>query len=147
MKVYLKQIEGLSLAARGESNHWVVMDGARQFGGSKAASSPMELVLMALAGCTSMDVLSILQKMRQSLSDYRVVVKAERAEEHPKVYTRIHIDYYFWGDQVEEKNVQRAIELSQTKYCSVSIMLKKTAELTYAYHINEPIPEDDLPQP
>lgn len=141
MRVYLKQLRGITTVAKSDSNHWVAMDGSEEFGGSRAASSPMELLLIALAGCTSADVISILNKMRVEYNHYEVIISAERAQKHPRVYTRIHIDYYVFGDQIKEESVQRAIELSQNKYCSISAMLKPSVDLSYSYHINEPIPE------
>jgi len=144
MKVYLKQVQGITMTAKADSNHWVVMDGSDKFGGSKAAPAPMEMLLMGLAGCTGMDVISILDKMRVKLNQFVITVEAERASEHPKVFTRIHLTYYFWGEDVPEDKVKRAIELSQTKYCSASVMMKKTAELTYTYRINEEVPEEEI---
>ncbi|HHM24355.1 MAG TPA: OsmC family peroxiredoxin [Bacteroidetes bacterium] len=144
MKVFLKQVQGITMTAKADSNHWVMMDGSDKFGGSKAASAPMEMMLMGLAGCTGMDVISILDKMRVKLDQFVITVDADRAPEHPKVFTRIHLKYYFWGDDVPEDKVKRAIELSQTKYCSASVMMKKTADLTYSYHINEEVPEEEI---
>ena len=142
MKVYLKQINGITTVGKANSNHWIVMDGGEQFGGSKAASTPMELLLMSLAGCTSADVISIIDKMRLNYNKYEVLVSAERAEEHPKVYTKIHIDYYIFGEDIKEESFKRAIELSQEKYCSISAMLNKAVDITYAYHINKKIPKE-----
>jgi putative redox protein len=142
MKVYLKQLKGITTVAKATSNHWVVMDGGEQFGGSKAATSPMELLLMSLAGCTSADVISIIDKMRLGYTKFEAIVTAERAEEHPKVYTKIHIDYYIFGENIKEESFKRAIELSQDKYCSISAMLNKTVAMTYAYHINKEIPKE-----
>ena len=98
---------------------------------------PMDLLLIGLAGCTSMDVISILQKKRQSFTDLQVKVTAERAEEHPKVYTQIHLEYIVQGKGVDPKAVERAIELSQTKYCPASAMLEKAAQITTSYRIVE----------
>ena len=98
---------------------------------------PMELLLIGLAGCTSMDVISILQKKRQPFTGLQVKVSAERAEEHPKVYTQIHLEYVVTGNDVDPKAVERAIELSETKYCSAVAMLEKTAQITTSYQIVE----------
>ncbi|MEO0234079.1 MAG: OsmC family protein [candidate division WOR-3 bacterium] len=97
--------------------------------------SPMELVLVSLAGCTGMDVISILKKMRQNVKNFKLTVSGERADEHPKVYTKINIQYFFEGENLEKDKVERAIELSFNKYCSVSAMLKKSCDVSYTYEI------------
>ena len=134
---YLKQIKGITFAAKSDSNHWVTMDGSPEFGGSNAGSSPKELVLMGLAGCTSSDVINILNKKRVNLSDYEVNIKAEVSDEHPKVFTSINLEYVFYGKNINEKDVERAIELSQTKYCAVTQMLIKSVNITHTYKIIE----------
>ncbi len=137
MGVYLKQIKGISLAAKGDSNHWVVMDGSEDFGGHSAGTRPMEMVLLSLAGCTGADVVSILKKRRADLRDFEMTVEAERADKHPKVYTKIHLHYIFHGKNLNPKDLEMAINLSQNKYCSVTAMLSKTAEITHDYEIVE----------
>jgi putative redox protein len=134
---YLKQIKGITFAAKSDSNHWVTVDGSPEFGGSNAGSSPKELVLMGLAGCTSSDVINILNKKRVNLSDYEVNIKAEVSDEHPKVFTSINLEYVFYGKNINEKDVERAIELSQTKYCAVTQMLIKSVNITHTYKIIE----------
>jgi len=136
-KVYLKQIKGLSLAARGESKHWVTMDGPEHLGGSDAAVRPKELLLMSLAGCTGSDVVSILQKKRVNLTDFEINITAQQTEEHPKVFTDIDLEYVFYGKDLKEKDVERAIELSTNTYCGVSAMLKKAINIKHTYHIVE----------
>lgn len=111
----------------------VLADEKRSEGGPR----PMELLLIGLAGCTGMDVVSILQKKRQSFTGLQVQVTAERAEEHPRVYTQIHLEYVVTGEGVDPKAVERAIELSDTKYCSASAMLRQAAEITTSYRIVE----------
>ncbi|MCD6167080.1 OsmC family protein [bacterium] len=138
MEIFLKQIQGISFAAKGDSNHWVVIDGNKRYGGSEAGTSPMELILIGLASCTGADVVSILSKRRVKLQDFAMRVRADRAEEHPKVFTKIHIEYYFYGE-VKQNDVEMAIDLSQQKYCSAVAMLKKTAEVTHSYYINQQI--------
>jgi len=99
MKVHLKQLDGLALAARSEhTNHWVTMDSAKPVGGVDAATRPMELMLMGIAGCSAMDVISILKKKQADVRDFRMEVTAERAEEHPQRFTRIHFHYIVRGD-------------------------------------------------
>lgn len=134
VKVELKQAYGLTVIAKGSSNHWVVMDGPENFNGHDAGPRPMELLLMGLAGCTGQDVISILDKMKVNYRDFRIEIEAERAPEHPKVYTKIHIKYIVYGDVPEDKFVT-AIELSKTKYCSAQAMLSKAAEITTSYEI------------
>ena len=114
-----------------------------QLSGDQEAVSPMESVLMAVAGCSSIDVEMILKKMRQELQKMEVEVKAERATEAPKVFTDIHIHYILHGDLKEEK-VKQAIELSMEKYCSVSIMLKKSVNITYTFEIRNVRWNEDL---
>jgi len=97
--------------------------------------APMELLLVSLAGCTGMDVMAILKKMRQNITKFKVSVSAERAPEHPKIYTKINIHYYFEGKNVEKEKVERAIDLSFNKYCSVTAMLKKSSEVGFTYEI------------
>lgn len=134
VKLELKQAYGMTMLAKGNSNHWVVMDTAKEIGGNDAGSRPMELMLMALAGCTSMDVISIIEKMKIKYRDYKLEIIANKSSEHPKVYTKIHLKYKIWGDVPEDK-FKSAIELSQTKYCSAVAMLRKACEITYDYEI------------
>ena len=132
----VKQIGGISLAGRANSNHWVVMDGPTDFGGSDAASSPKELVLLALGGCTLSDVVSILRKKRAAVSDVEVQITAEQSDEHPKVYTTIHLEFIVRGNNVRPEDVARAIELSETKYCPVSAMLRPAVAITTSYRVD-----------
>ncbi len=111
------------------------MDGPEEFGGSNAGIRPKELILLGLAGCTGSDVVSIMNKKRVKPKDFEINVSAEVAEEHPQVFTKIHIEYVFYGDEIKKEDVERAIELSQTKYCSVSAMLKKSVEISHSYRI------------
>ncbi len=106
--------------------------------GNGSDVSPMELLLMGLAGCTGIDVALILEKKRQSLADLRVVVRGRRAEEHPRVYTHIEIEYLLWGEDLSEKAIRQAINLSEEKYCSASSMLGQRAEISSTYRILSP---------
>jgi putative redox protein len=135
MKAYIKQVEGLTFAVRGSSNHWTIMDGKKEHGGFEGSSSPMEFVLYALGGCTAMDVISILNKMREPLVDFEMEIEATRADKHPKVYTTINMKYIFYGKNLNEENIKKAIQLSEEKYCSVSAMLNHSAEITMDYEI------------
>ena len=135
MKAEVYMVKGLSFVGKADSNHWVPMDGPPEFGGAGAGTRPMELFLIGLAGCTGMDVVSILNKKRVPLREFRVDVEAARAPEHPKVFTNIKLSYYFRGEGIEEKDVVQAIELSQEKYCSASAMLSHSAEISYEFTI------------
>ena len=137
MKAIIKQVEGLSLVGKGESNHWIPMDGSKSFGGAEAATKPMELILLGLGGCTSMDSLSMLRKMRENVMDYQVEIEAERADEHPMIFTKIHLKFIYFGRNINPNNVKKAVELSMTRYCSVTAMLEKSSDITYDFEIKE----------
>lgn len=136
-KVYLKQVKGLTFTAKGDTNHWITMDGPEKLGGSDAGSRPKELVLMALAGCTGSDVVSILQKKRVNLSDFEINITAQQTETHPKVFSHVDLEYVFYGKDIKEKDVERAIELSTQTYCDVSAMLQKAMTINHTYRIEE----------
>ncbi len=136
----VKQIQGLSFAARADSGHWVTMDGPEDLNGSNAASRPKELLLFALGGCTGSDVVSILRKKRVPLDNLEIRLSANSATEHPQVFTDIHVEYVFRGDGIKPADVERAIELSTEKYCSVSAMLRASVPLTHSYRIEEAQP-------
>ena len=133
--INMKQVQGVTVVARGASNHWVVMDGSPEFDGSGAGSSPKELVLMALAGCTANDVIPILKKMRVPLDNLEINVSGVERDVHPKTFTDIHVEYIFYGNGINPQDVERALELSRTKYCSVSAILSASAKLTHSYRI------------
>ena len=129
--------EQMSFVAESESGHALVMDGSAEIGGRNLGPRPMELLLMGLGGCSSIDVVLILQRSRQQIRDCAVELSAERASEDPKVFTRIHLHYVLTGKGLDEKRVERAVALSAETYCSASIMLSKTAEITHDYEIRE----------
>jgi putative redox protein len=112
------------------------MDGPEEFGGSNAGIRPKELLLLALAGCTASDVVSILSKKRTPLDDFEINIKADISDEHPQVFTKIDLEYVFYGKDLNVKDIERAIELSQTKYCAVTAMLEKAIEIKHTYRIN-----------
>lgn len=116
-----------------DSGYTIVVDTPDQ----NAGVSPMELLLVALAGCTGMDVISILRKKRQEVTNYEVRIHGLRAEEHPKVYKEIAIEHIFSGQNIQENAVQRAIQLSQEKYCGVGNTLDKTAHITHTFTIHQ----------
>lgn len=134
-KAFVKQLKGITLVGKTDSNIWITMDGPEQFGGSNSGVRPKELVLLALAGCTGSDVVSILQKKKANLEDFEINITAETQEEHPQVFTKIHIEYVFYGKDLKKEDVERAIELSSTKYCSVQAMLRPSVEITHSYRI------------
>lgn len=117
------------------SGHTVVMDTSPDHGGTNTAQTPMETLLVALAGCTGMDVVSLLKKMRVNFTHLEIKVKGERREEHPRIFTRIELEYTVYGNDIDEGAVKRAIDLSQEKYCSVSAMLRPACPINYTYKI------------
>ncbi len=135
MKATIKRYGTIGLLGKADSGHWVPMDTSPNVGGDAAANSPLELVLIGLGGCTSMDVLSILAKKRVKLDDYEVELEAERAEEHPKTLQNIKVKFIFYGDAVQEKDVARAIELSEEKYCAVAAMLRDHTPIETSFEI------------
>nr|VFK61965.1 MAG: putative redox protein [Candidatus Kentron sp. TUN] len=137
MKARVKWVEQATFLGESGSRHTIVMDGAPEVGGRNIGVRPMEAILIGLGGCTAFDVVSILRKARQPIDDCVVDIKAERAENPPKVFTRIHIHYRVIGHGISERRVERAIALSTEKYCSATIMLGKAAEITHDYEIIE----------
>lgn len=131
----VKQLQGITLAARSDSNHWVTMDGPEIFGGSEAGPRPKELLLMALGGCTASDIIPIMKKKRVPFQNVEVRLTAHVREEQPQVFTDIHIEYIVFGDGIKPIDVERAIELSTTKYCAVSAMLRGSVKITHSYRI------------
>jgi putative redox protein len=129
------QLQGITFAGTADSNHWVVMDGPKDFGGQAAATRPKELVLLGLAGCTASDVASIMKKKRAPLERLEVNVTAEEREEHPRIYTHVHLEFVCHGDGLKPGDIERAIELSDETYCSVGAMLKPTVAITHSYRI------------
>ena len=137
MEVKITYTGGASFKGETESGHTVIMDGAAEYGGENKGARPMEMLLLGLGGCTSFDVMLILNKSRQDVRDCVAEVVAERADSPPKVFTRIHIKFIVTGKGLDRARVERAIQLSEEKYCSASIMLAKTAEITHELEIIE----------
>jgi putative redox protein len=135
MKARVVWVEGTAMMGESGSGHAVVMDGPPDHGGRNLGVRPMEMLLLGMGGCTEFDVLAILKKARQPISGCVVELEAERAVEDPKVFTRIHAHFIVTGKDLSEKHVARAISLSADKYCSASIMLGATAEITHDYEI------------
>jgi len=128
--------EGLAFEGIGGSGFTVSLDTLAEEGGG-TGFSPMELLLVSLAGCTAMDVISILKKKRQDVTGFEVRAHGLRADDHPKIYTDITLEYVVRGHGVDPKAIERAIELSETKYCSVAGMLKRVASITTTYRVEE----------
>jgi putative redox protein len=137
MECTVRWHEGMSFIAQTGSGHLVAMDGAPEAGGHNWAPRPMEMLLAGAGGCTSFDVVMILQRGRQDIRGCEVKISAERAEADPKVFTRIHLHFTVKGRGLKPESVERAIKLSAEKYCSASIMLGKTAEMTHDFEIVE----------
>ena len=125
----------LAFEAETESGHRILLDAKPEVGGENKGPTPMEVLLVSLAGCTGMDVASILAKKRMNLQNMTVKVNGERAPQHPKYFTKINMEFTFEGNGIKEEDVKRAIELSRDKYCSVSVMLKDKAEISYRWNI------------
>lgn len=127
---------GMRFVGETESSPAIVIDSSGEFG-THSGPAPMELVILGLASCTAMDVVSIMDKKRQPMTNLQVKVDAERADTHPMVYTKIHLEYVAYGTGISVKALARAIELSETRYCSVQAMLQKGTEMTNSYRIVE----------
>jgi putative redox protein len=137
MKARVKWVEDVLFLGQSGTGHTVVMEGPAESGGKDTGMRPMELLLLGMAGCTAYDVVGILKNSKQDISDCDVSVDAERADEMPKVFTKIHVHYTVTGRNVKANFVDRAIKQSTEKYCSASIMLGKTAEITHDFTIIE----------
>lgn len=140
MQVTVRHIKGMHFEGEGQSRIRTQIDSSVTAGGTGIGSSPMEMLLMAIAGCSGMDVVSILEKMRVTYQRFEINVQGDRAAEHPRVFTDIEVDYQFWGEGLEDepvqKKIKRALDLSMEKYCSVANMIDKVANLTYKLEIN-----------
>jgi putative redox protein len=135
MKARVKWLDGVTMVGESGSGHAIVMDGPPDLGGRNLGVRPMEMLLLGMGGCTEFDVLLILRKGKQQVTGCEVQLEAQRAESDPKVFTRIHAHFVVSGRDLNEKRVAKAIQLSAEKYCSASIMLGATAEITHDYEI------------
>ena len=135
MEGTVELLRGMEFRATGSSGHSITLDAASEVGGTNQGLRPMELLLLGLGGCTGMDVISILRKMRQDVTGYQVRLKGDRADEHPKVFTEIAVEHIVRGHKINPDSVKRAIELSATRYCSAMAMLGKTATITESYRV------------
>jgi putative redox protein len=137
MKARIKWVENVCFVGESASGHAIVMDGAPESGGRNLGPRPMETVLLGTGGCTAYDVVHILRKARAAINDCVVEIEAERAEQDPKIFTKIHMHFIVTGKDLRPQQVERAIQLSAEKYCSASIMLGKTAVITHDFEIKE----------
>ncbi|MGZ8215795.1 OsmC family protein [Methylomagnum sp.] len=137
MKARVKWVENAIFLGESGSGHSVVMDGPPESGGKNLGVRPMEMLLIGMGGCASFDVVHILRKGRHEVRNCEAFLEAERADSDPKVFTKIHLHFIVTGKGLNESVVGRAIRLSAEKYCSASIMLGKTAEITHDYEIAE----------
>ena len=129
--VKVKWIDRMKFYAVGKSGHGVLMDASSDVGGDDTAAKPMEFFLFSLGGCTGIDVVAILKKMRVEIEEFWMEISSERRAEHPKYYTSVEIVYHFVGCNLPFEKIKKAVDLSQNKYCSVSAMIKKFAHLSY----------------
>jgi putative redox protein len=137
MNISVNWVDGLLMVGKSDSGHTITMDGPPESGGENLGVRPMEMLLLGVAGCTMIDVVTTLKKMRQDLSHLETKINAERATDHPKVFTDIHIQFILKGQNLDEKKVDKAISLSADKYCSASIMLGETATITHDFEVIE----------
>jgi len=137
MKAAVRWVDGMMFEATADSGHTVVIDGPPELGGRNRGSRPMEMVLMGTGACSAADVVSILTKSRQDVTDCVVELEAERAQSEPRVFTRIHMHYVVTGRSLKPEAVDRAVRLSADKYCSATQMLNKTAAITHDFEIRD----------
>ncbi len=131
--VRVKWVDGLKFVATDSVGHSIVLDASKQAGGEDSGFSPLQLLLAALGGCTGMDIIDLMRKQRQPVEGLEIVVAGERAEEPPRIYKKILVEYRVRGKGIGEEAIQRAIRLSEDKYCSVGDMLKAKADVTSTY--------------
>lgn len=136
MEVSVTYVKGMRFVGRGANPVDIPIDAKPEAGGEGLGASPMELLLMGVAGCTGIDVVSILAKMRVPFERFELGVNGQRAGEHPKIFTQITVYYRFWGNDLDESKLRSAIELSMTKYCSVSHTVNKSATVDYVLELN-----------
>lgn len=137
MNISVNWVDGMLMVGKSHSGHSITMDGPPEIGGDNLGVRPMEMLLLGVAGCTMIDVVTTLKKMRQELTHCETKLSAERADDHPKVFTDIHIQFIVKGQDLDPKKVEKAITLSAEKYCSASIMLGKTASISHDFEILE----------
>lgn len=137
MRVEVDWLDGMAFEASGDSGHKVLIDASPDVGGKNRGSRPMEILLMGLGGCSSIDVMLMLKKSRQDVTNCKAVIEAKRADTVPAVFTHIHVHFIVTGRGLSAKHIERAVNLSAEKYCSASIMLSKAAEMTHDFEVIE----------
>lgn len=137
MQARVKWLDNMSFVGESGSGHSIVMDASPEVGGRDLGVRPMEMLLLGLGGCASIDVVMILQRSRQAIKDCTVQIAAERSDSEPKVFTKIHLHFVVEGKQLSADRVERAISLSAEKYCSASLMLGKTADISHGFEVLE----------
>lgn len=135
MQVTSKWIDGMCFVGTTEGGHSVVMEGSAVEGAVRRGPSPLEMLLLGVAGCSSIDVVMIAERQRQKVTDCRATVTAKRADDAPRVFTEIHIHFKVIGHDLKEQAIGRAVQMSAEKYCSASIMLGKAAKITHSFEI------------
>ncbi|MBF0266036.1 MAG: OsmC family protein [Gammaproteobacteria bacterium] len=135
MKTTIKWVDKIGFEGATDSGHKIMMDGTEKFGGENRGARPMEMILLGLGGCSSIDVMLMLQKSKQDVTDCVCEVTAERADAIPAVFTKIHVHFVVTGNDLQDNRVKRAVSLSSEKYCSVSLMLEKACEMSHSYEI------------
>lgn len=131
--IKVKWIDGVRFVANDDKGHSIIMDVSKEQGGEGSAFGPMQLLLAALGGCTGIDIVGIMRKQRQEVTSLEILVSGERVAEHPRVYDKVHVEYRLKGEDLKEKAVQRAIQLSEDTYCSVGATIKRTARISHNY--------------
>lgn len=137
MKIVLEQQSGVHFTATTESGHHIDTDGSPAIGGQNKGARPMEMMLVSLGGCSAIDVISMLEKMRQAVSGCRIEIEAQRVDDVPAVFSDIHLFFCVTGKNLDPKKVGRAVSLSAEKYCSVSRMLEKSVAITHDFEVKE----------
>ncbi len=137
-EVEVRRLEGSTFMAKGPSSHWVVMDSTPKNYGQDGAAQPMEMVLFAMGGCSGIDIDLILRKMSVEMDDFRLKISGEQAETEPRIYTKIHVEYHFWGTDLPLAKLKKAAQLTDEKYCPVTNMLNKVAEVTTEVIVHKP---------
>jgi putative redox protein len=136
MDVVIRWNEGLQFKGNGSSGHEVVLDSSKDVGGLDQAARPVEMMLLSLCGCTGMDVVSVLNKMRVSYDRFEVGVSGQRETDYPKRFTALELNYHIWGSDIDEEKLLKAINLSLDRYCPIANTLKHALDLTFKYEIN-----------
>lgn len=135
MKASVIHVPGNGFLARADSNHWIPIDWSEKMGGGNGASSPVEMLLMSLGACSAIDIVTIMEKARTPVESLRVELSGERSDVHPRVFTKIHLEYIVKGKGIKPEALERAIHLSEEKYCSVSAMVRDVAKITSSFRI------------